>query len=73
MALIDDILDLIRVKPGKKLRLKDHDPAWAGDNEVPKKDRKAFAKKIFTQDTSAGAQTKIPRCDPWDGCGERVA
>jgi PPK2 family polyphosphate:nucleotide phosphotransferase len=53
MALIDDILDLIRVKPGKKFRLKDHDPAWAGNKDVPKKERKAFAEKHFTQDVTA--------------------
>jgi PPK2 family polyphosphate:nucleotide phosphotransferase len=53
MALIDDLLDLTLVKPGKKFRLKDHDPAWAGDKDVPKKERKAFAEKVFTQDTSA--------------------
>jgi PPK2 family polyphosphate:nucleotide phosphotransferase len=52
MALIDDIYDMVRVKPGKKFRLKDHDSAWAGDKDVPKKDRKALAKEIFTQDTS---------------------
>jgi PPK2 family polyphosphate:nucleotide phosphotransferase len=58
MALVDDILDLIRVKPGKKFRLKDHDPAWAGNKDVPKKERKAVAEKIFTQDTSALAKAQ---------------
>jgi PPK2 family polyphosphate:nucleotide phosphotransferase len=52
MALIDDIFDMVRVKPGKKFRLKDHDPAWAGNKDVPKKERKAVAEKVFTQDTS---------------------
>ena len=53
MAFIDDILDLIRVKPGKKFRLKDHDPAWAGDKNVPKKERKAFAEKHLSEDVTA--------------------
>ena len=33
MSMLQDIIDMIRVKPGKKFRLKDHDPAWAGDKE----------------------------------------
>ena len=31
MSRIREIIDLVRVRPGKKFRLKDHDPAWAGD------------------------------------------
>ena len=58
MALIDDILDLVRVKPGKKFRLKDHDPAWAGNKEVPKKERKAFAEKNFTENVTALADAQ---------------
>ena len=37
MDLMQQIIDMVRVKPGKKFRLKDHDPAWAGDPSVPKK------------------------------------
>src|SRR5438552_1820582 len=43
---------MIRVKPGKKFRLKDHDPGWAGDGDMPKKERKAFAAKVLTEDVS---------------------
>ncbi len=53
MSLIDDIHELIRVKPGKKFRLKDHDPAWAGNKDVPKKERKAFAEKHLSEDVTA--------------------
>ncbi|MBI2806803.1 MAG: polyphosphate kinase 2 family protein [Planctomycetes bacterium] len=53
MSLTADILDMIRVKPGKKFRLRDHDPAWAGDLEVAKKERKAFAEKTFSEDITA--------------------
>jgi PPK2 family polyphosphate:nucleotide phosphotransferase len=52
MAANDDILDLIRVKPGKKFRLKDHDPDWAGDKDRPKKERKALAKNMLSEDVS---------------------
>jgi PPK2 family polyphosphate:nucleotide phosphotransferase len=58
MALIDDILDMIRVKPGKKFRLKDHDPSWAGDPNVPKKERKAYAKQVLSEDVSALAKAQ---------------
>jgi PPK2 family polyphosphate:nucleotide phosphotransferase len=29
-----DVAREFRVKPGRRLRLKDHDPAWAGDKEI---------------------------------------
>jgi PPK2 family polyphosphate:nucleotide phosphotransferase len=53
MATISDILESVLVKPGKKFRLKDHDPAWAGDKDRPKKDRKKDAKELLTQDVAA--------------------
>jgi PPK2 family polyphosphate:nucleotide phosphotransferase len=58
MDSIDDILELIRVKPGKKFRLKDHDPAWAGDKDVPKKERKAFAEQHLSEDVTALAEAQ---------------
>lgn len=58
MALIDDIHELVRVKPGKKFRLKDHDPAWAGDPNKSKKERKSFAEKNLTEDVSALAKAQ---------------
>jgi PPK2 family polyphosphate:nucleotide phosphotransferase len=53
MATVSDILESVLVKPGKKFRLKDHDPAWAGDKDRPKKDRKKDAKELLTQDVAA--------------------
>jgi PPK2 family polyphosphate:nucleotide phosphotransferase len=58
MSALDDILEMIRVKPGRKFRLTDHDPAWAGDGDISKKDRKAFAKKLLTEDVSALAKAQ---------------
>ncbi len=55
---LEDIVNMIRVKPGKKFRLKDHDPAWAGDLDVPKKERKALAEKILTDDVTALAESQ---------------
>jgi PPK2 family polyphosphate:nucleotide phosphotransferase len=55
---LDEIAEMIRVKPGKKFRLKDHDPRWAGDADVPKKERKAIAAKLLTEDVSELAQAQ---------------
>src|SRR6202040_1050799 len=53
MPSVKEILDSVLVKPGKKFRLKDHDPAWAGDPDVPKKERKQAAKELLTEDVAA--------------------
>lgn len=55
---LDDVVEMIRVKPGKKFRLKDHDPRWAGDNEMPKKERRAIAERILNDDTTALAESQ---------------
>jgi PPK2 family polyphosphate:nucleotide phosphotransferase len=57
-ATLEDMLDMIRVKPGKKVRLKDHDPTWAGDPDVPKQERKALAQKLLSEDVSALAEAQ---------------
>src|ERR1700674_4129136 len=58
MRTVDDLLDAVRVKPGKKFRLKDHDPAWAGDKDRPKKERKQAAKDFLTEDIAALAEAQ---------------
>ena len=58
MLSFQEILDSVLVKPGRKFRLADHDPAWAGDKEVPKKERKETAKELLTQDVAALAQAQ---------------
>jgi PPK2 family polyphosphate:nucleotide phosphotransferase len=58
MPSLKDLVDAIRVEPGKKWRLKDHDPSWAGNKEVPKKDRKQFAEERLTEDLTALAQSQ---------------
>ncbi len=52
------LLASVRVKPGKKFRLKDHDPAWAGDKDIPKKERKQAAKEFLTEDVAALAEAQ---------------
>jgi PPK2 family polyphosphate:nucleotide phosphotransferase len=62
-----EIIERFRVQPGKKLRLKDHDPAWAGDKDVAKAKRKERAAEILSQDVSelAEAQELLYADDSW--------
>src|SRR5438874_2276959 len=53
MISFEEILDAVRVTPRKKLRLKDHDPSWAGDKKLPKPERKHFAEEQLTEDLEA--------------------
>lgn len=67
MAERQEIIDQFRVPPDKKVRLKDYDPGWQGDGEIPKAERKALAEKILTQDVSAlaEAQEMLYADDSW--------
>jgi PPK2 family polyphosphate:nucleotide phosphotransferase len=40
---------LFRVPTGGRLRLADHDPAWAGDDDIPEKDRRRFADQVLAE------------------------
>jgi PPK2 family polyphosphate:nucleotide phosphotransferase len=53
-----EAVKMFRAQPGKKFRLKDHDPAWNGDDDIPKEERKEFAAKILSQDTTALAEAQ---------------
>jgi PPK2 family polyphosphate:nucleotide phosphotransferase len=53
-----DLIAKFRVPPGKKFRLKDHDPGWNGDNKIPKAERKQLAEELLTQDISALAESQ---------------
>jgi PPK2 family polyphosphate:nucleotide phosphotransferase len=58
---------LFRVKPGKKFRLADHDPAWAGDEKVPEDKRKAWSKEILeeSREELAASQELLYAADTW--------
>jgi PPK2 family polyphosphate:nucleotide phosphotransferase len=62
-----EIIDSFRVEPGKTLKLKDYDPAWAGDNERPKAERKEQAAELLSEDVSelAEAQELLYADDSW--------
>jgi PPK2 family polyphosphate:nucleotide phosphotransferase len=61
------VLDQFRVRPGKKLRLKDHDPGWQGESEKSKAERKEYAERILTEDVAelAEAQDLLYAADTW--------
>jgi PPK2 family polyphosphate:nucleotide phosphotransferase len=67
MPVANKILDQFLVEPGKKFKLKEHDPAWAGDEKVPKARRKEQAQELLTEDISelAEAQELLYAADTW--------
>src|SRR3954453_17151930 len=67
MASADDLIAMYRAPHGKKIRLKDYDPDWAGDPKLPKEERKEFAERSLTQDVSAlaEAQDRLYAADRW--------
>lgn len=67
MPDLDKIIDRFRVAPDTKVRLKDFDPAWAGDSKLPKAERKQFAQDLLSDDISAlaKAQEKLYAANSW--------
>ena len=67
MRELQELIDQFRVPHDKKIRLKDYDPGWQGDGDIPKAERKEFAAKILTEDVSAlaGAQELLYADDSW--------
>jgi PPK2 family polyphosphate:nucleotide phosphotransferase len=62
-----ELVRQFRAPAGKKFRLADYDPAWAGDEDVPKKQRKQVAKGLLDQqiDALAEAQKLLYAADTW--------
>jgi len=56
-----------RVRPDAAFRLADHDPAWAGDEEIPEKKRKSRAQKILeaSREELAATQELLYAADTW--------
>jgi PPK2 family polyphosphate:nucleotide phosphotransferase len=67
MPDLNEIIENFRIRPETKVRLKDFDPAWAGDGKVPKAERKQFAENLLSHDISAlaEAQEKLYAADSW--------
>jgi len=64
---LDKIIRKLRVAPGKPFRLADHDPGWAGDGDIPEKDRKEFAEGLLASDVAdlARMQELLWASDTW--------
>ncbi|MDB5334682.1 MAG: Polyphosphate:AMP phosphotransferase [Planctomycetaceae bacterium] len=64
---VEDILKMCRVAPGKKFKLKNHDPGWAGDRDIPVKARRLQAERLLAQDINdlAEAQDILYAADSW--------
>ncbi|MFM8734855.1 MAG: PPK2 family polyphosphate kinase, partial [Pirellulales bacterium] len=56
-----------RVSPGKAFRLADHDPAWAGNGDIPESERKETAQNLLASDVAALAkmQELLWASDTW--------
>jgi len=67
MLSIDEIVEKFRVTPGKSVRLKDFDPAWEGDPEIPREKRKEFAQSTLTDDLTSltVSQELLYAADSW--------
>src|SRR5688572_8169431 len=67
MSVIDDVLDSFRVPFDAKIKLKDYDPAWDGDDDVPKEKRKEQAAAIQAEGlaTLTAAQELLYASDSW--------
>jgi PPK2 family polyphosphate:nucleotide phosphotransferase len=52
------VLERFRIAPGKKLRVADRDPAWDGDDRVPKAERKKSAEEVLSEGTAALAEAQ---------------
>ena len=64
---VEDILEMCRVVPGQKFKLTNHNPGWAGDEEVPEKVRRAQAEEMLAQDVNdlADAQDILYAANSW--------
>ncbi|HEY2761053.1 MAG TPA: polyphosphate kinase 2 family protein, partial [Pirellulales bacterium] len=64
---LKDLLEHSRVDSGKKFKLKDHDPSWAGNPDIDKKERKDFAEQALTEDVAslAKAQDVLYASNTW--------
>ncbi|MDB5389052.1 MAG: Polyphosphate kinase 2, partial [Planctomycetaceae bacterium] len=64
---LEDLFQMCLVPQDKKFKLKNYDPAWSGDAEIPEKDRKLQAAQLLAQDIEAlaKAQDILYASDSW--------
>ena len=59
--------NLFRVPAGGRFKLADHDPAWAGDDDIPEKDRRRYADEVLADGVAelARMQELLWASDTW--------
>lgn len=64
---IQDVLNLFRVDPDSKFRLKDHDPGWEGDRKLPEDERRQTASALLEKNIEelSEAQELLYASDTW--------
>lgn len=64
---LSTLLDRFRVEPGKKCKLKDFDPGWEGDEDVPEETRRETAAQILNESRDAveRSQELLFAADSW--------
>jgi PPK2 family polyphosphate:nucleotide phosphotransferase len=63
----DRLIEKCRVPPGSRVQLKDCDPTWAGDSDIPKRERKKQAKLALEESVAELAQLQelLFAADSW--------
>lgn len=64
---LQTLLQGFRVEPGKKCRLKDYNPGWEGDEDVPEGVRRETAERILNESREAVAKSQelLYAADSW--------
>ena len=67
MSSVEKFLENCLVPVGKKVRLRDYDPAWAGDKDTPKAERREQAEKSLAESTAMleESQDLLYAADTW--------
>lgn len=61
------LLRRFQVEPGKKCKLKEFDPGWQGDADLPEDERRAYAAQVLSDSVAAVAQSQqlLYASDTW--------
>ena len=67
MISIKDVLNLFRVSPDEKVKLRDYDPAWEGDQKLPEEERRRVAAELLEKNIEelSDAQELLYSADSW--------
>ncbi len=67
MKKLDELWKQFRITPGEKCRLANIDPAWTGDDNLSKSERKELAEKVLSEDVSelSAAQELLYADNSW--------